>query len=118
MRIILDKRVDYLRQEGVNVLDAVRFADDDVLEHELLEGGLLDEADLVARHTSKSWGMSRFAIMSARSSFVPVRTKMLTSEVHCLNSRAQFWRVDLGTTMRCGSAIPRLCFKYARKEIV
>jgi hypothetical protein len=38
-----------LLQEGVNVLNAVRFVDDDVLETELLEGGLLDEADLIAR---------------------------------------------------------------------
>jgi hypothetical protein len=62
----------------------VHFVDDDILETELLEGGLL------VMHTSKSWGMSRFAMMSARSSFVPVRTTILTSGVHCLNSRAQF----------------------------
>ena len=42
-----DKRTNYLRQDGDDVLDAVRFVDD-VLETKLLEGGLLDEADLVA----------------------------------------------------------------------
>jgi len=47
--IVIDKCADYLRREGVDVLDAVRFADGDVLRTEPLEGGILDEADLVAR---------------------------------------------------------------------
>jgi hypothetical protein len=41
---------DYLRQDGIDVLDAVRFVDDDILETEFLEGRFLDEADLVARY--------------------------------------------------------------------
>ena len=34
-----------------------------------------------------------------------VRTTMITSGVHYLNSRAQFWRANFGTTIRCGLAI-------------
>jgi hypothetical protein len=57
---VRDERTDYLRQEGVDVLDVVRFVDDDILETELLEGGLLDEADLVARdaHFEVLWDES------------------------------------------------------------
>lgn len=68
--------------------------------------------------TSKSCVMRRVAIRSARSSFEPERTTVLTSGVHWLNSRAQFWRVDLGTTMRWGPAVFAWCFRYARKEMV
>jgi len=34
-----------------------------------------------------------------------VRTTMITSGVHCLNSRTQFWRADFWTMIRCGLAI-------------
>lgn len=50
--------------------------------------------------TSKSCGRSRVEMMSARSSLVPVNRTVLTSGVHLANSRAQFWRVDLGTTTK------------------
>ena len=50
--------------------------------------------------TSKSWGIRRFAIISARSSLEPVSNTVLKSGVHLPNSRDQFCRVDLGTTIR------------------
>ena len=50
--------------------------------------------------TSKSYGIKRVAMISARSSFVPVRVTMLKSGVQCPNSRAQFCSVGLGSTTR------------------
>jgi hypothetical protein len=41
------KRPHDLGQQRIDVLDAVRLVDDDILETELLEGRFLDEADLV-----------------------------------------------------------------------
>jgi hypothetical protein len=38
------------REHGIDVLDAVRLVDDDVLERELLEGGLLDETNFIRCH--------------------------------------------------------------------
>jgi hypothetical protein len=45
---------------------------------------------------------------------------MVISELYVLLAmceRAQFWRVDLGTTNRCGPAVSRY-LRGARKEIV
>ena len=42
-----DERPNDFGEDGVDVLDAVRLVDDDVLERELLECALLDETDLV-----------------------------------------------------------------------
>ena len=51
-------------------------------------------------NTSKSCGSRRVEMISARSSLLPVNRTVLTSGVHLANSRAQFCRVDLGTTTR------------------
>ena len=45
-----DEGVDHLRKDGIDVLDVVRFFNDDVLETEFLEGGFFDEIDLIARY--------------------------------------------------------------------
>jgi hypothetical protein len=59
-----DERTMCLRQEGVDDLDVVRYVDDDILESEHLEGGLLSEADLVASnaHFGVLCEMSRFCV--------------------------------------------------------
>jgi len=43
-----NERTDYLRQDRIDILDAMHFIDDDILK---LEGECLDEADLVARES-------------------------------------------------------------------
>lgn len=67
----------------VDVFDAVRFVYDDIVN--LLNA---DFSNSMVR-TSKSCGTSWLVIISARSSFGPVRTMTLTSGVRCLNSCAQ-----------------------------
>jgi hypothetical protein len=44
------ERAHDLREDAVRVLDAVRLVNDDVLERELLERALLDQAELVRGH--------------------------------------------------------------------
>lgn len=61
--------------------------------------------------TSKFWGMRWEEMREARSSFEPVRVTMEKSGAHLENSRAQFWRVDLGTTTRWGPQMPRTCLR-------
>jgi hypothetical protein len=43
-----NERTDYLRQDRIDILDAMHFIDNDILK---LEGECLDEADLVARES-------------------------------------------------------------------
>ena len=105
-----DGRGHDLRGGRVDVLNALRVIGDDVLRAEPLERGFLDQLWLVMQ-TSKSCGISRFAMISARSSLVLVKITVLTSRAHCVNSRTQFWRVDLGTTLRCGPAMLRWCLR-------
>ena len=57
--------------------------------------------------TSKSCVIKREAMISARSSFVPVSVTTLKSGVQRSNSRCQFWSVDFGTTTRCGPEMSR-----------
>jgi hypothetical protein len=40
--------MDNLQKDRINILDSVRFVDYNILETELLEGGFLDQEDLVA----------------------------------------------------------------------
>jgi hypothetical protein len=61
----------------------------------------------VVIQTWKLWVRSLVAIISARSSLVPVSMTRSNSGVHCWNSRCQFWSVDLGTTTRWGPDISR-----------
>jgi len=96
----------------IYICDWMCFIDDSKLEAEYFEGDFLDEANFVTRDTNFEI-LSRFAMICVGSSFVPARTTMFTWGVH---SHAQFWRVDLGTTIRCGPAIPGLCMR--RREIL
>jgi hypothetical protein len=90
------------REHGIDVFDAVRLVDDDVLERELLEGGLLDETNLIRRHAD-------FEVLRDEAGRDDLRALLRAAkdDDHCLNSRAQFWRVDLGTTTRWGPEMSR-----------
>jgi hypothetical protein len=47
-----DECSDDLRKNGIDILDSVSFVDYNIFETEFLEGGFLDQADLVARYTN------------------------------------------------------------------
>ena len=91
-----------LGEDRVNVLEAGRPVDDDVLQRELLERALLYQADLVRGddHVEALWQQARrdrfraFFLAACQQDCVHV------GRVHPANSRAQFRIVDLKATAR------------------